>query len=147
MPNAGGFDCGRCTSWLPPARGGIQVPGTRSSPMASPCSRPLSLSASSSWSTSSICVQSPVLDKQPDAQWRIRSVREPHHRYIEGVLLCGSQSPVLTGSWTRHGAYGLFFFLTFSIDKLSYIDLGHDTSSVHHVLLFRDCCDQLGGQF
>ena len=71
MPNAGGFDCGRCTGWLPPAWGGIQVPGTGSSPVASPCSRPVSLSASTSWSTSSIFVQSPVLDRQPDAPWRM----------------------------------------------------------------------------
>ena len=28
MPSAGNFDCGRCTSWPPPGKGGIQVQGS-----------------------------------------------------------------------------------------------------------------------
>ena len=52
-------------------RGGIQVLDTGSSPMAGLCSRPMSLSASTSWSTSSVCAQSHALERQPDAPRRI----------------------------------------------------------------------------
>ena len=119
------MSCGRCTR-QPPARGGIQVPGTRSWTVARPGS-----TASICWSTSSICVP------RPAQQALIRAFCAMRVRDNEDLPLAGTDyvttktchQQALTRACLRYNTIISLEIGPGCTEKPNYLDSGYDTKS------------------